>query len=297
MSKGMLKIISLFSIVSLLMVLVFMGIGCTDQGTSNENSGAQDEISSAITVKGSDTVLPLSQAEAEDFMMENKNVRVSIIGGGSGVGFAALIDGEVPIAMSSRGIKDSEIQKAQQRGVNPVEHTIAWDGIAVIVNPDNPISQLTYEQLQGIYDGNISNWNEVGGEDREIAVITRDSSSGTYEYFKEEILVDREYRPDALAQPATGGIVQEVSRNKGAIGYIGFAYLDESIKALVLDGGEGFVEATEQNILSGDYPLSRPLYYYTNGEPQGAVKDFIDFVLSPTGQAIVSEIGYFPAVN
>ncbi|MDI3540093.1 MAG: phosphate transport system substrate-binding protein, partial [Methanolobus sp.] len=169
--------------------------------------------------------------------------------------------------------------------------------LPIFVNPDNPISQLTYEQLQGIYDGNISNWNEVGGEDREIAVITRDSSSGTYEYFKEEILVDREYRPDALAQPATGGIVQEVSRNKGAIGYIGFAYLDESVKPLALDGGEGFVEATEQNILSGDYPLSRPLYYYTNGEPQGAVKDFIDFVLSPTGQAIVSEIGYFPAVN
>jgi phosphate transport system substrate-binding protein len=248
-------------------------------------------------VKGSDTVLPLTQAEAEDFMIENKNMRVTVIGGGSGVGFAALIDGEVPIAMASREIKESEMQKAQQRGINPVEHTIAWDGIAVVVNPDNPVSQLTYEQLQGIYDGNISNWKDVGGENRAIAVITRDSSSGTYEYFKEEILVDREYRPDALAQPATGGIVQEVSRNKGAIGYIGFAYLDDSTKAVALDGGEGFVEATEENILSGEYPLSRPLYYYTNGEPQGAVKEFVDFVMSPTGQAIVSEIGYFPAVQ
>ena len=292
----MLKRYSIGSMVLLLLVAVFTGIGCVDND-QNETGDATTIETSSITVKGSDTVLPLTQAEAEDFMIENPNMRVTVIGGGSGVGFAALIDGEVPIAMASREIKDSEMQKAQQRGINPVEHTIAWDGIAVVVNPDNPVSQLTYEQLQGIYDGNISNWKDVGGENRAIAVITRDSSSGTYEYFKEEILVDREYRPDALAQPATGGIVQEVSRNKGAIGYIGFAYLDDSTKAVALDGGEGFVEATEENILSGEYPLSRPLYYYTNGEPQGAVKEFVDFVMSPTGQAIVSEIGYFPAVQ
>jgi phosphate transport system substrate-binding protein len=296
MSKEMLKGFSIGSMVLLLLVAVFTGIGCVDND-QNETGDAPTTGSSSITVKGSDTVLPLTQAEAEDFMIENPNMRVTVIGGGSGVGFAALIDGEVPIAMASREIKDSEMQKAQQRGINPVEHTIGWDGIAVVVNPGNPVSQLTYEQLQAIYDGNISNWKDVGGENRAIAVITRDSSSGTYEYFKEEILVDREYRPDALAQPATGGIVQEVSRNKGAIGYIGFAYLDDSTKAVALDGGEGFVEATEENILSGKYPLSRPLYYYTNGEPQGAVKEFVDFVMSPTGQAIVSEVGYFPAVQ
>ncbi|MDP2215995.1 MAG: PstS family phosphate ABC transporter substrate-binding protein [Methanolobus sp.] len=296
MSKEMLKRFSIGSMVLLLLAAVFTGIGCVGND-QNETGDAPTTGSSSITVKGSDTVLPLTQAEAEDFMIENPNMRVTVIGGGSGVGFAALIDGEVPIAMSSREIKESEIQKAQQRGINPVEHTIGWDGIAVVVNPDNPVSQLTYEQLQAIYDGNISNWKDVGGEDRAIAVITRDSSSGTYEYFKEEILVDREYRPDALAQPATGGIVQEVSRNKGAIGYIGFAYLDDSTQAVALDGGEGFVEATEENILSGEYPLSRPLYYYTNGEPQGAVKEFMDFVMSPTGQAIVSEVGYFPAVQ
>ncbi len=296
MSKEMLKRFSICSIVLLLLAAVFIGIGCVDND-QNETGDAPTTGSSSITVKGSDTVLPLTQAQAEDFMIENPNMRVTVIGGGSGVGFAALIDDEVPIAMASREIKESEIQKAQQRGINPVEHTIGWDGIAVVVNPENPISQLTYQQLQGIYDGSISNWKDVGGEDRKIAVITRDSSSGTYEYFKEEILVDREYRPDALAQPATGGIVQEVSRNKGAIGYIGFAYLDDNTKAVALDGGEGFVEATEENILSGEYPLSRPLYYYTNGEPQGAVKEFVDFVMSPTGQAIVSEIGYFPAVQ
>ncbi|WP_292463789.1 PstS family phosphate ABC transporter substrate-binding protein [Methanolobus sp.] len=287
------KLISICSIVLLLLVAIFTGIGCVDNN-QNDTGEVQTAESSSVTIKGSDTVLPLSQAEAEDFMIENPNMRVTVIGGGSGVGIAALIDGEIEIAMASREMKDSEIQQARQNGIEPLEHTIAWDGIAVVVNPENPVSQLTYEQLQGIYDGSISNWKDVGGEDREIAVITRDSSSGTYEYFKEEILVDREYRPDALAQPATGGIVQEISRNRGAIGYIGFAYLDESIKAVALDGGEGYIEATEENILSGTYPLSRPLYYYTDGEPQGATKEFVDFVMSPAGQATVSEIGYFP---
>jgi phosphate transport system substrate-binding protein len=296
MSQGRLKIVSIFSIALLLMISIFMGIGCVDSNEATDNTSENENAgSSGITVKGSDTVLPLSQAEAEDFMMENSSKRITVIGGGSGVGIAALIDGEIEIAMASREMKESEIQAARQNGIEPLEHTIAWDGIAVVVNPENPVSQLTYEQLQGIYDGNISNWKDVGGEDRQIAVITRDSSSGTYEYFKEEILVDREYRPDALVQPATGGIVEEVSGNEGAIGYIGFAYLDDSTKAVALDGGEGYVEATEENILSGTYPLSRPLYYYTNGEPQGETKEFIDFVMSPTGQAVVSEIGYFPA--
>jgi phosphate transport system substrate-binding protein len=295
MSHGKLKIVSVFSIALLLMISVFMGIGCVDSNEATDNTSENESAgSSSITVKGSDTVLPLSQAEAEDFMMENSDKKVTVIGGGSGVGIAALIDGEIEIAMASREMKESEIQAAKQNGIEPLEHTIAWDGIAVVVNPENPVSQLTYEQLQGIYDGNISNWKDVGGEDRQIAVITRDSSSGTYEYFKEEILVDREYRPDALVQPATGGIVEEVAGNEGAIGYIGFAYVDDSTKAVALDGGEGYVEATEENILSGTYPLSRPLYYYTNGEPQGETKEFIDFVMSPTGQAIVSEIGYFP---
>jgi len=296
MSKGRFKVISIFSIALLLMISIFMGIGCVDNDDATDDSAETENAgSSSITVKGSDTVLPLSQAEAEDFMMQDSSKSVTVIGGGSGVGIAALIDGEIEIAMASREMKESEIETARQNGIEPLEHTIAWDGIVVAVHPENPISQLTYQQLQGIYDGNISNWNEVGGEDREIAVITRDSSSGTYEYFKEEILVDREYRPDALAQPATGGVVQEISRNEGAIGYIGFAYLDDSTKALALDGGEGYAEPTEENILGGKYPLARPLYYYTNGEPQGPTKEFVDFVLSPTGQAIVSEIGYFPA--
>ncbi|WP_406655682.1 PstS family phosphate ABC transporter substrate-binding protein [Methanolobus sp. ZRKC2] len=299
MTKQLLRNISICSIVLLILISVFAGVGCVDQGEEPVTEGAEAEateetLTGSIIVKGSDTVLPLSQAEAEDFMIENPETSVTIIGGGSGVGVAALIDDEVEIAMTSRLMKESEVEEAEANGVTPLRHEIAIDGIAVIVNPENPVNELTYDQLKGIYDGSISNWADVGGDDRKIAVMSRDSSSGTYEYFKEEILEDEAYRQDALTQPSTGAIVQEVSQNEGAIGYIGFAYLDESTKAISLDSGEGFVEATEENIISGDYPLARPLQYYTNGEPEGLTKEYIDFVMSPTGQAIVSEVGYFP---
>ncbi|WP_342303967.1 PstS family phosphate ABC transporter substrate-binding protein [Methanolobus sp. ZRKC5] len=285
-SGKLLKNITICSAVLLIIATVFIGIGCVDkEGTTD---------SEAIIIKGSDTVLPLSQAESEEFMYANPDTSITIIGGGSGVGIAALIDGEIEVAMASRNIKDSEMENAQANGIEPVEHVVAWDGIAVVVNPENPVTELTFDQLKSIYDGSISNWADVGGEDLIITVITRDSSSGTYGYFQEEVLLDEEYRQDALVQPATGAIVQEVAQNTGAIGYIGYAYLGENIAALALDGGEGFVEATPENIISGDYPLARPLYYYTNGDPAGLAKEFIDYVLSPTGQDIVSDVGYFP---
>jgi phosphate transport system substrate-binding protein len=200
----------------------------------------------------------------------------------------------VDIATASREMKADEIKSAEAKGINPVEHTIAYDGITAVVNPANPVSNLTFDQLRSIYNGNISNWKEVGGEDKKIAAISRDSSSGTYEYFKEAVLKGDEYRPDALTQAATGGIVGEVSQNPNAIGYVGVAYLDDSVKALNLDKGNGSVSPTLENIMSGTYPLSRPLYFYTNGEPSGLTKEFIDFVLSEKGQNIVSEIGYIP---
>lgn len=278
---------------TLILITVFLIIGFTFAGI-----GCVDKNKMGIMIKGSDTVLPLSQAEAEEFMLKHADKSITVIGGGSGVGIAALIDGEVEIAMASRSMKDSEIEQAKQNGINPLETTIGWDGIAVVVNPENPVSQLSFTQLKDIYDGNISNWNEVGGEDRKITVISRDSSSGTYEYFKEEILVESEYRQDALVQPATGAIVQEVAQNKGAIGYIGYAYVDNSVKALALDGGDGvFVPATQEKILSGEYPLARELFYYTNGEPQGLTEEFMDYVMSSEGQSIVSEVGYFPAIQ
>lgn len=287
--------------VFLIIGFTFAGIGCVDKSAKNSSVEKASNVTgstaakSSIIVKGSDTILPLSQAESEGFMSKYPDKSITVIGGGSGVGLAALIDGQTDIAMASREITDSEIQKAKNNSVNPVETVIAWDGIAVVVNPENPVTQLNFTQLKAIYDGNISNWKDVGGDDRKITVITRDSSSGTYAYFKEEVLKGREYRQDALVQATTGAIVQEVAQNKGAIGYIGYAYLENSTRALVLDGGEGFVPATKEKILDGEYPLARQLYYYTNGEPQGLAKEFIDYVKSTEGQAIVSKVGYFPA--
>jgi phosphate transport system substrate-binding protein len=296
-----------YTVLTLLVLgLVFLGIGCAEK--NSEDSSQVEEISSdatpetetaatesqGITLKGSDTVLPLAQAEAEEFMVENADKSITVTGGGSGVGITALIDGEVDIATASREIKPEEIEAAKANGVNPVETAIAYDGISVIVSPENPVSDLTFDQLRGIYNGTISNWKDVGGVDSEIVVISRDSSSGTYEYFKEEVLQGDEYRPDALTQPATGGIVGEVSQNPNAIGYIGVAYLDESVKALNLDAGNGPESPSSENILSGAYPLSRSLYFYTNGEPSGLTKEFTDFVLSDTGQSLVTEVGYFP---
>ena len=286
--------------------LVFLGVGCA--GKNNEASSPAQNTSSggapvqeatagkaqSISVKGSGNILPLAQAETEEFMNENYEKSVSVTGGGSGVGIAALIDGQVDIATTAREMKADEIEAAKANGINPVEHTIAIDGISVVVNPENPVSKLTFDQLRGIYNGSISNWKDVDGEDSEIVVISRDSSSGTYEYFKEEVLQGDEYRPDALAQSAIGGIVTEVSQNPNAIGCIGTAYLDENLKALNLDAGNGSEAPTSENILSGAYPLSRSLYFYTNGEPTGLTKEFIDFVLSEQGQSIVSEVGYIP---
>ena len=286
--------------------LVFLGIGCAGknsedshiaQNTSSGGTPVKEATSSqaqSISVKGSDSVLPLAQAEAEEFLKENSGKSISVTGGGSGVGIAALIDKELDIADASRKMTTDEIKKANTNGVNPVEHVIAYDGITVIVNPHNPVSKLTLNQLRGIYNGSISNWKQVGGEDKPISAISRDSSSGTYADFKNDVLLGDEYRPDALTQATTGGIVSEVTQNPNAIGYIGFAYINKDIKVLSLDNGKGFVLPTQKTILSGEYPLSRTLQIYTNGEPSGLTKEFMNFELSQKGQAIVSKVGYIP---
>jgi phosphate transport system substrate-binding protein len=249
-----------------------------------------------IKVKGSDTVLPLSQKEAEVYMKSNKDASITVIGGGSGVGIAALIDGTTDICMASRKMKIDEKQKLLDGGKSPKEVTIAYDALSVIVNPENKVSQLTREQLEGIFTGKITNWKDVGGADEKIVAYSRESSSGTYEFFKEHVLNKKNYGSSVLLMPATGAIVQSVSQTKGAIGYIGLAYMEKSTKALKVsfDNGKTFIEPSVEGAKNKTYPITRPLYYYYLSTMEKTVKPFVDFILSPEGQKIVGDVGYVP---
>lgn len=247
-------------------------------------------------LKGSDTVLPLAQKEAESFMKSNKSNKVTVTGGGSGVGLAALVDGTTDIAMSSRKIKMGEKIKLQDAGKASKEVIVAYDALAVIVNPGNKVSQLTREQLEGIFTGKIKNWKEVGGDDLQIVVYSRESSSGTYEFFKEHVLKNKNYASSVLSMPATGAIVQSISQTKGAIGYVGLAYVEKEIKTLKIsyDKGKTYVAPTMASAKDKTYPVVRPLYYYYLTTVEKSVKPFVDFCLSPEGQKIVEQVGYVP---
>lgn len=241
-----------------------------------------------IVLEGSTTVLPIAQKAAEVFMQKNKNVEIVVRGGGSGVGIASLIDGNCDIANSSRSIRDTEIQKAMSRGVEPKAHIIAMDGIVVIVHPSNPIRGLTKKQLKDIYTGKISDWSQLGGEKGKIVVISRDTASGTYEAFNELALSKAKVRADALMQVSNQAVASTVAKTPQAIGYVGLAYLSKDVKTIEIDG----VFPIKDTILTNKYPIARPLFMYTNGVPRGLVKEFIDFVKGPEGQKLIEEIGY-----
>ncbi len=250
--------------------------------------------SQKIVIKGSDTVLPLSQKEAETYMKANTTASITVIGGGSGVGIAALIDGTTDIAMSSRPLKMDEKLKIQESGKAYKEVKIADDALAVIVNPANPVKKLTREQLEEIYTGKITNWKQVGGDDMKIVVYSRESSSGTYEFFKEHVMNKKNYASSCLNMPATGAIIQSVSQTKGAIGYVGLAYLDKAVAdvAVSYDKGKTYVMATYENAKNKTYPIVRPLYYYYNPKIEKQIKPFLDYVLSAAGQKVVKDVGY-----
>lgn len=251
-------------------------------------TGPVDAAENELTIKGSTTVLPVAQITAEVFMDRNPDVNISVQGGGSGVGIASLIDETTDIATSSRDIKDKEITKAAQKGITSHEIIIAMDGIAVIVHPSNIISYLSREQIKAIYTGKISNWAEIGGEDRKIVVVSRDTSSGTFEAFENLALDKEKVRPDALTTASNQAVVMAVASSPNAIGYAGLGYITNKVKTLRVNG----VKCTRETIISGSYPLSRPLYMYTNGVPEGLTKKFIDFVLSAEGQKLVEEEGF-----
>lgn len=253
-------------------------------------------MSFAQKLKGSDTVLPLAQKEAETFMKTNKMAKITITGGGSGVGLAALVDNTTDIAMSSRKIKMDEKMKLQDAGRAYKEVIVAYDALSVIVNPGNKVTQLTREQLEGIFTGKTKNWKEVGGDDLQIVVYSRESSSGTYEFFKEHVLNKKNYASSVLSMPATGAIVQSVSQTKGAIGYIGLAYMDKQVKTLKVsyDKGKTYIAPSMAAAKDKSYPIVRPLYYYYLSTVEKNVKPFVDYVLSAEGQKIVEQVGYVP---
>ncbi|MBF0521748.1 MAG: phosphate ABC transporter substrate-binding protein [Candidatus Omnitrophica bacterium] len=243
-----------------------------------------------IVVEGSTTVLPIAQKAAETFMDKNSGADISVRGGGSGVGIASLIDGNCDIADSSRPIKDTELDKAVTNGRSLKANVVAMDGIVVIVNPANKVNALTKKQIRDIFTGAISNWNQLDGPDDKIVVISRDSSSGTFEAWGTLVLEGSKVRADALLQASNQAVATTVASTPGAIGYVGLGYVTSSVKAVDVDG----VKASKETVLTNKYPIGRPLFMYTNGTPQGLAKEFIDFILSPDGQKLVDEEGFVP---
>lgn len=250
----------------------------------------------AQKIKGSDTCLPLTQTEAENYMNKRPEARVTVTGGGSGVGISALLEGTTDMAMASRKVKFDEKMKLKEAGKEIKEVTVAYDALAVVVHPSNPVTDLTREQLEAIFTGKIRNWKEVGGPDMKIVAYSRETSSGTYEFFKESVLKNKNYMKGILSMPATGAVIQSVSQTKGAIGYVGLAYLNKEVKPLHVsyDAGKNYVEPSLENAKNKTYPIVRPLFYYYDVKKAATVNPFIEYVLSPEGQATVKKVGYIP---
>ena len=266
-----------------------------------------------ITIKGSDTMVNLAQRWAEEYMAKNDDITIQVTGGGSGTGIASLLNGTTNIANASRELKENEYERAENNNIDPNEIEVALDGIAVIVNPGNPVDNLTVQQLSDIFSGKISNWSELGGADREIVLYGRENSSGTYEFFKDNVLgrdeagTQVDFAPSTQVLQGTAALGEAVARDDKGIGYGGVGYFaeredvkilrvkeNESAKA-VAPAGNG--EVNYEVIWSREYPISRYLYIYTNGEPQGEVKGFVDYVTSEEGQELVKTMEYIPLPN
>jgi phosphate transport system substrate-binding protein len=263
---------------------------------------AADAPQRAIQNKGSDTLVNLALAWAEEYRTVDPSVSIAVTGGGSGTGIAALINGTVDIANASRQMKDNEIEAAQANGIEPVELTVAIDALAVVVHPDNPVNQLSIDQLADIYTGRITNWQEVGGYDAEIVLLSRETNSGTHVYFLEEAVRkgDSEnkdiFAPQTLLMPSSVGITSELRRNPNAIGYDGLGYVTEHEKmiAVAKTAGADYVLPSVESGADGSYPIARGLYMYTAGQPAGAIAEYIDWIQGPDGQKIVAELGFVP---
>jgi len=274
-----------------------------ESGEAGENNAALSQT--YIENKGSDTLVNLALAWAEEYQKQYPQIQISVTGGGSGTGFAALINGTIDIANASREIKQEEIETSLASGFEPVEHIVANDAIAVIVNPNNPVDQLTLKQVSDIYKGEITNWQEVGGEDRPIVKLSRETNSGTHVYFLETVvrLNNKEdksiFSADTLLLPSSEGIISEVKDNPNALGYDGLGYVTEEVKmvALAPQEGDAYILPSATSVINGTYPISRHLYMYTRGEAEGIQKEYLDWILSANAQDIVTELGFVPVIT
>lgn len=292
----------------ILTVFAFLLFGLSGCASSNGDGGSDGQIEEEefyIQNKGSDTIVNLALAWAEFYQDEHSNIRISVTGGGSGTGIASLVNNTVDIANASRQIKDVEIENAQEQGVDPVEYVIARDAIAVIIHPDNPIEKLTLDQISAIYSGRYDNWSDLGGEDRPIVRLSRETNSGTHVYFLENVLrlgdKDSEilFSMDTLLLPSSEGIIQETSQNINAIGYDGLGYVTDEVKVIGVAASVGseYIYPSVETVNSGLYPIARELYMYTNGQPEGKLAEYMEWIFSAEAQEIVADLGFVPIIK
>ncbi len=260
-------------------------------GCKSGGEKAQD----VITVKGSDTMVQLGQRWAEKYMSDHKDVQLQVIGGGSGTGISALINGTTDICMASRPMKDAEKQQLLVKNkVAVTETVVARDGITIYLNTENPVKELTFEQLRKIYLGETKNWKDVGGKDTPIIIYGRENSSGTYSFFKEHVLENKDFANNVQSLPGTSAVVNAVKKDPNGIGYGGAGYAKDIKECAVKKDANGTaLLPVKENIDNNSYPLSRNLYLYTSKSPEGKIKEFIDWILTPTGQEVVTKEGYF----
>jgi len=279
-------------------MMILTGCSATSAPAPQETS----TFSGYIQNKGSDTIVNLALAWAERYQEIHSEVRISVTGGGSGTGIASLINNTVDIANASRKITAEEIDAAKKNGIDPKEFVIARDAIAVIVNPENPVSSLTLQQISDIYSGKINNWKEIGGENRPIVRLSRETNSGTHVYFLQNVLRLGQaknqtlFSTDTLLLPSSEGISAEIRENPNAIGYDGLGYVTPDIKTIAVakKASDIAVEPSAETVNNGSYPISRDLYMYTPREPKGLVKEYLDWILSPEAQKIVLALGFVP---
>ena len=285
-------------------VLALLLVVLTACGGSSNLQSSPVKVSAYIQNKGSDTLVNLALAWAERYQAEVPAVSLSVTGGGSGTGIAALVNGTVDIANASRAMTDDEIKQAEANGITPVKFVVSRDAIAVVVNPENPVRKLTLQQISDIYSGRINNWSELGGEDRPIVRLSRETNSGTHVYFLQTVirLGDSSnktlFSTDTLLLPSSEGIINEVRQNPNAIGYDGLGYIPpdlmDSVIAVSRDASGPYVIPSIATVNDNTYPVARDLYMYTAGQPAGAIKDYINWILSPEAQAIVADLGFVP---